>query len=1184
MVSLLHGRTSSMRLSNIKLSGFKSFVDPTSINLPSSLVGIVGPNGCGKSNTIDAVRWVMGESSAKHLRGESMEDVIFTGSSSRKPVGSASVELVFDNSDGSLGGEYGGYSEIAIRREVTREGTSKYFLNSTRCRRRDIRDIFMGTGLGPRSYAIIEQGMISRLIDAKPEEMRVYLEEAAGISKYKERRRETENRIRHTRDNLDRLNDLREEVDKQIAHLKRQANTAERYKVLKEDERTLKGDLQALKWREFQSSLKGSDEGIRTHEVELEEIIAELRGSESAIEKDRQNQALCTENFNKAQANYYKLGSEVSRTEQQIAHTRESREQQGNELAQIEKSVAEAREHIEQDTRRIEEIDDHQKKDLPAYNKLQESQKISAEMLLQAEKKIQEWQVRWDSHAKKHADQSQVAQLELSRMDQLERGISQSEAREKRLGEELNALGIEELGVGIESWIAEEVTVAAEESRLQKNVENSASELLTIREAHQNTSEELDAARAVAQACIGKLASLEALQEAALGQSDQHTNNWLKEHKLVEKPRLAQSVKVEAGWEKAAELVLGDHLEAVCIDDFAALNQALDNIGGARLSMLDSRRAKAADGKPGAKSQPDMLRDKVSADVPLDALLDGIHVTNNLEQALKLREQLPVAESVVTRDGLWLGANWLRTGKLDNEDSVLQREQHIKDARAELGEAEKKITVLQQRLENVNMKLGEHESRRETIQSSFNQVLRKLSDIKASLLADQQKLEQAHTRQKRLQDELEEVRQIRKQDEQQVVAAREMRAQALENLEQLTEQESGLREEQEELQLELAKSRKLADEDRDAGQEIALRVESMRSSREATEQNLQRMKTQLEQFSSRQEQLTLALATDEDDPLIALEASLEGLLGSHLTSESSLAGAREELDKVESRLRGHEQSRVKHENRANAMRETLQNAKMASQEVRVRVKTIEEQLVEEGYELKTLIENLSPDSTLEECTASVEQLERKISRLGPINLAAIDEYDEQVQRKEYLDSQHTDVVDALETLEAAISKIDKETRQRFKDTFDQVSGKVEQFFPRLFGGGQARLELTGDDLLSTGVSIMAQPPGKKITNIQLLSGGEKALTAVALVFAFFELNPSPFCMLDEVDAPLDDANVGRFCALVKEMSERVQFIFITHNKVTMELSQQLMGVTMNEPGVSRLVAVDVDQAVELAGA
>ena len=1175
-----------MRLSSIKLSGFKSFVDPTKVNLPGDLIGVVGPNGCGKSNIIDAVRWVMGESSAKILRGESMDAVIFTGSSSRKPVGAASVELNFDNSDGTLGGEYARFAELAIRREVTRDGQSKYFLNNTRCRRRDIRDIFLGTGLGPRSYSIIEQGMISRLVEAKPEEMRVYLEEAAGISKYKERRRETENRIRHTRDNLDRLDDLREEVDAQIAKLKRQANTAERYRVLKDEETQVRGELLGLRWLELERKQRGSDESIRLKEVALEEQVAELRNTEAAIERDRENQASSSALFNKAQADYYKLGSDVSRIEQQINHTRESREQQSTELAQLEQSLREGRDHIEQDKLRIAEIDSGMQDDRPAYEQLQLDQKHSAEMLVQAEQQLSDWQARWSEHAKRESGLTQTAQIELSRMDQLERGISQSAARMERLQLEADATGLESLQIDIEQWIAEEVGISEEETRLQNRLASSATDLQKVREAHQNVQNELNSMRSSQQGAIGKLASLEALQQAALGGSGESAAQWLSDLRLVDKPRLAATVKVENGWEAAVEVVLGDYLEAVCVDDFNQLQAALDDGSAAsaktgKLMFVDT--ADGGSNAPAALPKLALLSSKVTSGVNLENLVGEVYVAEHVADALAVRQQLRAGQSVVTRDGLWLGPNWLRTGQHDSEGSVLEREKQIKGLQAELNELDKKIEVAQQRLENLNTKLSDHESKRESVQASVNQVMRQLADVKSNLVAGQQKLEQSHKRVARVKEEIAEVDQIRENDQALLIEARDVRAEALEALEALSADTERLRNEQQTLQANHSKAQSMVEQERSAGQELAIRMESMRTAREATEQNLQRMRTQIEQFAVRQEQLTLALSADEEDPLIELEASLDGILGAHLASEKSLAAAREELDKTESRLRSHEQMRVKHENVCTSSREVIQNEKMESQEVRVRLKTLEEQLQEGGYDFAEVKASLPDNVTVEEWAKKLEGLESKIQRLGPINLAAIEEHDEQLQRKEYLDSQHGDVIDALKTLEDAIAKIDKETRARFKETFDSVSNKMSEIFPRLFGGGQARLELTGDDLLSTGVAVLAQPPGKKITNNQLLSGGEKALTAVALVFAFFELNPSPFCMLDEVDAPLDDANVGRFCELVKEMSERVQFIFITHNKITMELANQLMGVTMNEPGVSRLVAVDIDEAAELAG-
>ncbi len=1166
-----------MRLTRIKLAGFKSFVDPTDLQLPSSLVGIVGPNGCGKSNTIDAVRWVMGESSAKHLRGESMDDVIFTGSSSRKPVGQASVELVFDNSDGSLGGEYAAYAEISIRREVTREGVSKYLLNNTRCRRRDIRDIFLGTGLGPRSYAIIEQGMISRLIDAKPEELRVYLEEAAGISKYKERRRETENRIRHTRDNLDRLDDLREEVDKQLAHLKRQASTAERFQTLKAEEREKRGELLVLRRQRYIDSRDNQAANIAKREKELEAVIAELRASEAAIEQARVQQTEATDNFNSTQANFYRIGAEVSRIEQSIEHTRESRRQQSQELAEVDRSLNEAKQHVEDDTKRIEEIDEVLSKDQPAIDQLKDSQRISADMLVSAETELSQWRASQDAFNERHADATRRAQVERNNIEQFERSIANAKTRLEKQASEKDTLDLGAVAKLIEVSVGEEVAAAAEEQRLQKSLEQSLEKQQVLRESIRRETVGLNEARAAAQSMLGRLASLEALQQAALEPDSSAADAWLHMNELDQRPKLAQTITTEPGWEKAVELVLGSHLEAIVVDGEDAIERCLKDVPAAQLTLLHGQ----ADARSSASSS---LRSKVSGDVALNDLMVGVFAADTLAEALEKRPSLGDGESIITKDGLWIGGKWLRVARADTQDSVLLRETEITELRASLDTQESEIELLDERVVTLSKQLSEHESRRETLQHSFNDAVRGLSDVKSVLLSTRQKHDQQRARVSQLEEEIKEASALSSQDSDSLAQATKNRDEALQQLESMEAEKKKLLSEQEELQQRLADARTRADEDRDAGQELAIRVESMRSTRNATAQNLERMTSRIEQLTQRQSMLNELLASEDEDPLTELEASLKDNLGARLAAETALTQSRSQLDNVELRLREHEQARLGHDSESQTKREALQQEQIASQEVVVRLKTIEEQLTEHEYDIASLTENMTEGATVEAWEDDLQKLEQRISRLGPINLAAIDELAEQVGRKEYLDNQHTDVTDALATLEHAIAKIDRETRQRFKDTFDLVSAKVEEFFPRLFGGGKASLQLTGDDLLSTGVSVVAQPPGKRVSNIQLLSGGEKALTAVALVFAFFELNPSPFCMLDEVDAPLDDANVGRFCALVKEMSERVQFIFITHNKVTMEMAQQLMGVTMNEPGVSRLVAVDVQEAAELAGA
>ncbi|HSP01118.1 MAG TPA: chromosome segregation protein SMC, partial [Thioalkalivibrio sp.] len=577
-----------MRLSKIKLAGFKSFVDPTTIDLPSNLVGIVGPNGCGKSNTIDAVRWVMGESSAKHLRGDSMEDVIFNGSSSRKPVGQASIELVFDNSDGTLGGQYAEYSEISVKRQVSRDGQSNYYLNGSKCRRKDITDIFLGTGLGPRSYAIIEQGMISRLIEAKPEELRVYLEEAAGISKYKERRRETETRIRHTRENIDRLNDLREEIEKQINHLQRQANTAERYKTFKEEERRARAELLVLRLRDMDGDAGDREKGLREEETRLEGVVAELRHLESTLEKNRERHVEANESFNEVQGRFYGLGSEISRVEQSIQHARELRERQTRELQQTEGGLREAREHIELDQGRLRELDGELESLTPQHQAGVQAREQANEALTGAEQARSEWQGRWEEFNPRTREPSQTAQVERTRMEHLERQIQHLQSRLERLQQERGQLSGDALRTEMEqlSGQAAEAQQAAE--KLQASLTETLAEIQTSRQSSRERTGQLDELRRHIQTQAGRLSSLEALQQAALGKGEKSVVQWLEGQGLAEAPRLAEQLQVESGWERAVEAVLGQYLEAVCVDDLDGVAQVLDSLTHGDLLVLDT--------------------------------------------------------------------------------------------------------------------------------------------------------------------------------------------------------------------------------------------------------------------------------------------------------------------------------------------------------------------------------------------------------------------------------------------------------------------------------------------------------------------------------------------------------------------------------------------------------------------
>jgi len=733
--------------------------------------------------------------------------------------------------------------------------------------------------------------------------------------------------------------------------------------------------------------------------------------------------------------------------------------------------------------------------------------------------------------------------------------------------------------IKIEECIAEELAAKDDEERLQQSLQMASEKQQLQKEAIRQRSETLDQLRSRVQSGLGRLASLEALQQAALEPDSSAADSWIHLNELDDNPRLAQSITADPGWETAIELVLGPHLEAVCVSSDSVIERCLKDMPAAQLTLITG----SSDNSSAATST---LASKVRGEAPLAELLAGIHVAHDMSEALQVRARLKDGESVVTQDGIWMGKSWLRVARADSQDSVLKREAEIVELKAELQALDAQTQSLNDELDELNQQQDELETRRETQLHAYNDAVRQYSQLSSALAGDRQSLEQGERRLRTLDEELSELTQEREQIVLQREDATERKLEATQQLESFEAERSRMEEEQATLRESLQRAKDQRDSDRDAGQELAIRVESMRSAKVATEQNLVRMQDRINQLTERRTRLNAILATEDEDPLVALEAGLQQHLEAKLTSDNALRGAREQLDAIEHRLREHEQARQRHDVRSQSVREKLQSQRMAAQEVLVRLKTLDEQLAEHEFVVSDILEGLQAlevEADVESWAAELEKIERQIQRLGPINLAAIDELAEQSQRKDYLDEQHLDVTEALATLERAIAKIDRETRSRFKDTFEKVNAKVEEFFPRLFGGGHGSLQMTGDDLLSTGVSVNAQPPGKRVSNIQLLSGGEKALTAVALVFAFFELNPSPFCMLDEVDAPLDDANVGRFCELVKEMSERVQFIFITHNKVTMEMAQQLMGVTMNEPGVSRLVAVDVHEAVELAG-
>lgn len=1173
-----------MRLSKIKLAGFKSFVDPTTINFPSNLTGIVGPNGCGKSNTIDAVRWVMGESSAKHLRGASMDDVIFNGSSARKPIDMASVELLFDNSEGKLGGQYANYAEISVKRQVSRDGQSKYSLNGTRCRKRDVADLFLGTGLGPRSYAIIEQGMISRLIEAKPEELRNFLEEAAGISKYKERRRETETRIRHTRENLERLSDLREEIDKQLSRLQRQSRSAEQYKELKQHERELKAEHLTLHWRELKAELDTRDQEIQRIETSLQQVIAEQRSTETEIESDRQQGIESNEILNNVQAEYYRLGADISAKEQNIKHQQDLQQRQQTDLEQIDIALADASQAIESDKQSIEEFQQNLLEEEPKLDCLKAQEQESSEQFQQAEQAMQNWQQVWDEINQRYSAESQKAQVERSRMEQLERNVEQQKQRLQKIDVEKQALRGENLEEQISDLNVLLTKSTAEKEENEQQLTQAIASIRSTREQIVTVEQQSTDVRRSIHQCQGSLSSMEALQEAALGKTDKAAQQWLEKSGINNNARFAEQLDVQSGWELAVETVLGDTLEAICVDDIEQYSSALSSLQDSNISLIETAKSDAS-----VDAAAQMLINKVSSAMGLGQLLHGIRCTENLDEALKERHALSHDESIITKDGIWLGSNWLRVSReTDTNKGVLARESSIRELQQALTEHEAKAEKVTAELSDLRDILQTSEQQREEIQVSLNTIHSRLNEIKAQISARESRHEHITSRGKDLDAELEETQNLISSYESDVDVATKNRNAALENAEKMEADRKELQGQRDSLQQQLQQHQTNLQQHREQAHQLAIRVEGLTTRLSGLQHNIQRMEhAQTAQLQRKQE--LEALLSQSSQPTEQLESELKSLLEQRLLSEESLSEARRKVESITQTLRTLEQQRGEFEQRSQNIRAQLEKLRLDSQETRVRSKTILEQLAETGFELEAVLETLSNQETDNEQASSkqwngkLSVVAEKITRLGPINLAAIDEYKEQLQRKEYLDGQDKDVTAALDILEQAIAKIDKETRTRFKDTFDHVNTRIKDMFPRLFGGGTAYLEMTGDDLLSTGVTIMARPPGKRISNIHLMSGGEKALTAVALVFAIFELNPAPFCMLDEVDAPLDEANVGRFCQLVKEMSSRVQFIFITHNKTTMEISEHLSGVTMRESGVSRLVSVDVAEAATMAG-
>ena len=1175
-----------MRLKKIKLAGFKSFVEPTTIPFLGEMTAIVGPNGCGKSNVIDAVRWVLGESSAKNLRGDAMTDVIFNGSSSRKPVGQCSVELVFDNSAGRIAGEFANYNELSVKRLVTRDATSTYFLNGTKCRRRDVTDLFLGTGLGPRSYAIIEQGMISRLIESKPQDLRVFIEEAAGISKYKERRRETENRIRHTQDNLERLNDVRDELGKQLEKLQRQAAAATRYKTLRAQARELKGQLAALRFLKNSEHIEALQKQQQALQLEVDDLVARLQGDEAGLESYKTKQLETKQTIDDLQQQLFTTSNAITRLEQNALHAKQRKGQVEQELARISEqhellnhSIDEAQEALAVSNEALENIE-------PEFALKEAELEHAKERFEDAEQALREF------NAQARAQEQTYNQLRQN-VQQCHSQIQSTMSMQLRTSQRISELQDELKQLGEEDF-ASQITLLEEQcSELDFDIDE-AKQLL--QESNQKVSQQQGEVNAIEakrrdtqgqlQTALSTKAALEALQQDASNNEDvtldgieklwqQFSSNQtlapcvesILQH--AKDPVVAKSHDIQALLQNRAYLPSGIKV----FTDKAFVSTARSG------SLAHALLTESSTNESSTQRVPAFFNDiyLCSNDDELAETIESAF--NNDDEPEGLAKGFT---SAISPSGLWASSQWVvKPGEAN--DGALQRANKIKGLVDSIQESESLIDEIERSLECAKQALEQNEAQKQAIQSALSEKENQRAQLKNKLSLLEMQQEQQSTRTAKLNDELAKQELMLAKEEEQLAQLSEklelQEAQILEH-EVHIDDVNAKRDANERTTSEL---RALVDTLTSQNHELALKKQQLENHQNLYSQQVTRNLQQREEYIKNKERLQKEL-TQLTSPEEIQEAELQSLLENKAELEQLKSAKQSSLEDIEQWLREAEKGHQALGKDIQTRQTNIDKLNIDIEGYRVRANTILEQLDETQQSLKSILETLPEDAEEKRWQEDLEKTQANLQRLGAVNLAAVEEYETQSERKSHLDTQHNDLTEALETLQSAIRKIDKETRTRFSTTFEQVNEDLKTLFPKVFGGGSAYLALTDDDLLETGVTIMARPPGKKNSTIHLLSGGEKALTALSLVFAIFRLNPAPFCLLDEVDAPLDDANVGRFCNLVSEMSQTVQFIYITHNKIAMEMASHLTGVTMAEPGVSRMVAVDVDEAVAFAEA
>ena len=1133
-----------MRLSTIKLAGFKSFVEPTKIPFPDQMTCVVGPNGCGKSNVIDAVRWVLGESSAKNLRGDAMTDVIFNGSTNRKPISQASVELIFDNTQGKLPNTFADRNQVAIKRLVTRDGQSLYFLNGSKCRKRDITDIFLGTGLGPRSYAIIEQGMISRLIESKPQELRVFLEEAAGVSKYKERRRETQTRIKSTRENLERLLDVRQELQNQLDKLAVQSVEAKKYRELKSQERTLKGQIAVLKWQKLHQQQLDKSAQIKKLDDQISFFKTAHSGHDDVLASlDAQVQAQ-QDKLDDAQQQQHLTHTELTRSEQQQISIKQQTLSLKQNLAKLEQQKNQSEEAKTQQQSLCQELDDSLQQAVE-YNLMCGEQVIELTDEVNRLLEIKNTDTsQWQSLTEDYQQLNNQQLAHANAVKHTEQKISYVKQQLTQLDEQIDELKRSEI----------------------------EQQLIQQQQHRQTLTEQL----ANAQTAHSRGQSAQAIQQQQLDEAQQqwqHLSQQVNELKAG-----IAGLKTTLGLEKNSDKTLTLFKQLTVQPGYEFLvEQALSSLEHIHISL-----GKAENSTwqiPSQSVASNSIAAFISAGIYPELLN---HIAYDAEgEAHHLNDASFIA--VMDKQGALHGRNWHLSGEKNAENSLLLMHKKLK-------QQETLLEQQQQALTDAHSTLEEHQAQAVLITEQQN-------ERKDTIHQLAQQLAVATTRGDMLKAQAD-------QHQQQVTKLQQQRQPLLEQQQQLSEllgeeldKNEQLAEQLEALAVELNQADNTRINSDERYKQVLNNAEQYRTQAHQANLNEQKVRSewQLSQTKLNHAEQALTMAVEGTQELIEqieallipeqeLALSIEQLLVQHQQGEQTLVDIQQQLAQAKQELQNKQVSLKTSQTELVALQEQHQKLSIEEQSLLIKAQAVLEPLSELNQNLKQVLAELPAELSLNAAQNQLAGASNQLEQLGAVNLAAIDEFEQAKQRSDYLNNQLDDLTQALTALEGAIHKIDRETKTRFKSTFDQVNHDFGQLFPKVFGGGSAYLELTSDDLLESGVSIMARPPGKKNSTIHLLSGGEKALSALSLVFSIFRLNPAPFCMLDEVDAPLDDANVVRFCRLVEEMSQSVQFIYISHNKIAMEMAGRLTGVTMAEPGVSRMVAVDIEQAVQLAHA